>query len=123
MLSASRSIDEVYEAVCACFQRVEQVRHCQAHVHGSLSNATRKNVEKIALGPGQTVCSLQYSIGQSPWAGAAVTAIHQGLIGETLGEDDGIALIDQSSTMARCTGSTELMKARMEKRGARSSMS
>jgi SRSO17 transposase len=81
------------------FQRVEQVKHSKAYVHGLLSNATRKNVEQMALGLGKKVRSLQYFIGQSPWTGEAVTAIHQGLIGETLGEENGVALIDESSTV------------------------
>jgi len=81
------------------FERVEQVKHSQVYVHGLLGNALRKNVEQMALGLGKKVRNLQYFIGQSPWAGEAVTAIHQGLIGETLGEADGIALIDESSTV------------------------
>jgi SRSO17 transposase len=64
-----------------------------------LSTTTRKNVEQIALGLGKKVRSLQYFIGQSQWAGEPVTATHQGLLGETLGEEDGIALIDESSTV------------------------
>jgi len=68
-------------------------------VHGLLGNATRKNVEQMALGLGEKVRSLQYFIGQSQWAGEPVTAIHQGLIEDTLGEEDGVALIDESSTV------------------------
>lgn len=81
------------------FERIEQVKHSQAYVHGLLSDVTRKNVEQMALGLGEKVRSLQYFVGQSPWTAEPVTTIHQGLIGETLGEQDGVVLIDESSTV------------------------
>jgi SRSO17 transposase len=87
------------------FQRVEQVQRSQAYVHGLLGNAMRKNVEQMALGLGEKVRSLQYFIGQSQWAGEPVTVIHQGMIGETLGEEDGVALIDESSMVKQGDGS------------------
>jgi SRSO17 transposase len=95
----SKELTEYMKQFTSAFQRVEQVQHSKAYVHGLLSNATRKNVEQIALGLGKKVRSLQYFIGQSQWAGEPVTATHQGLLGETLGEEDGIALIDESSTV------------------------
>jgi len=87
------------------FERIEQVKHSQAYVQGLLGDVTRKNVEQMALGLGQKVRSLQYFIGQSPWSAEPVTAIHQGLIGETLGEQEGVALIDESSTIKQGTES------------------
>jgi SRSO17 transposase len=95
----SKELTKYMENFAPAFERVEQVKHSQVYVHGLLSDVTRKNVEQMALGLGKKVRSLQYFIGQSPWVGEAVTAIHQGLIGETLGEADGIALIDESSTV------------------------
>jgi SRSO17 transposase len=95
----SKELTKYMEQFAPAFQRVEQVKHSKAYVHGLLGNAMRKNVEQMALGLGEKVRSLQYFIGQSQWAGEAVTAIHQGLIGETLGEENGIALIDESSTI------------------------
>ena len=81
------------------FQRREQVKRSRAYLHGLLGNASRKNVEQIALGSGDKVRSLQYFVGQSPWEQEPVIAIHQRLVGETLGEQDGVALIDESSTV------------------------
>lgn len=95
----SKELTKYMKQFVSAFQRVEQVKHSKAHVHGLLSNVTRKNVEQIALGLGEKVRSLQYFIGQSQWAGEPVTARYQGLLGETLGEEDGIALIDESSTV------------------------
>lgn len=95
----SKELTKYMKQFVPAFQRVEQVKHSQAYVHGLLGNAMRKNVEQMALGLGEKVRSLQYFIGQSPWAEEPVTALHQGLIAETLGEEDGVALIDESSTV------------------------
>ena len=87
------------------FQRVEQTKRSQFYMHGLLGNATRKNVEQMALGQKEKVRSLQYFIGQSQWETEPVTGIHQGLIGEILGEEDGVALIDESSVVKQGTES------------------
>src|SRR3990172_11244267 len=80
-------------------QRVEQLKRSQTYLRGLLGNAARKNVEQMALGLGEKVRSLQYFVGQSKWAEEPVIAVHQGLVGETLGEEDGVALIDESSVV------------------------
>jgi SRSO17 transposase len=81
------------------FQRVEQIKKSLTYLHGLLGNATRKNVEQMALGQKEKVRSLQYFVGQSQWETEPVIAIHQGLVGEALGEEDGVALIDESSVV------------------------
>ena len=85
------------------FQRVEQVQKSLTYLHGLLGNSTRKNVEQMALK--EKVRSLQYYVGQSQWETEPVLAIHQGLIGETLGEADGVVLIDESSVVKQGTAS------------------
>jgi SRSO17 transposase len=95
----SKELTKYMKQFAPAFERVEQVQHSQIYVHGLLGNTLRKNVEQMALGLGKKVRSLQYFIGQSPWTAEPVTRIHQGLIGETLGEKDGVALIDESSTV------------------------
>ena len=87
------------------FQRVEQAQKSLTYLHGLLGNATRKNVEQMALGQKEKVRSLQYYVGQSQWETEPVMAIHQGLIGETLGEEDGVVLIDESSVVKQGTES------------------
>ncbi len=87
------------------FQRVEQIQKSLTYLHGLLGNATRKNVEQMALGQKEKVRSLQYFVGQSQWETEPVIAIHQGLIGETLGEEDGVVLIDKSSAVKQGTES------------------
>ena len=87
------------------FQRVEQIRKSLTYLHGLLGNATRKNVEQMALGQKEKVRSLQYFVGQSQWEAEPVITIHQGLIGESLGEEDGVVLIDESSAVKQGTES------------------
>jgi SRSO17 transposase len=87
------------------FQRVEQIKKSLTYLHGLLGNTTRKNVEQMALGQKEKVRSLQYFVGQSQWQTEPVIAIHQGLIGATLGEEDGVALIDESSAVKQGTES------------------
>ena len=87
------------------FQRVEQIQKSLTYLHGLLGNSTRKNVEQMALGQKKKVRSLQYFVGQSQWETEPVIAIHQGLIGETLGEEDGVVLIDESSAVKQGTES------------------
>jgi hypothetical protein len=85
----SKELTKYMKQFAPAFERLEQVKHSQAYVHSLLSDVTRKNVEQMALGLGEKVRSLQYFVGQSPWTAEPVTTIHPGLIGETLGEQDG----------------------------------
>jgi SRSO17 transposase len=81
------------------FQRVEQLEQSKVYLRGLLGDAVRKNVEQMALGLGENVRNLQYFVGQSPWKTEPVIAIHQRLVAETLGEADGVALIDESGVV------------------------
>lgn len=64
-----------------------------------MGDATRKNVERMALEQGQNVRSMQHFIGQSGWKTEPVIGIHQNLVAETLGEVDGVAIIDESGVV------------------------
>ena len=90
---------EYTELLAPAFQRVEQMGWSQAYLRGLLGEASRKNIEQIALGMGEKVRSMQYFIGQSPWKTEPVIKIHQRLVAETLGEADGVALIDESGVV------------------------
>jgi len=81
------------------FQRAEQLEWSKAYLRGLLGDTPRKNVERMALDWGDTARSMQHFIGQSPWKAEPVIAIHQGLVAETLGEADGVALIDESGVV------------------------
>jgi SRSO17 transposase len=81
------------------FQRAEQLERSKAYLRGLLGDTPRKNVERMALDWGDKARSMQHFIGQSPWKPEPVIAIHQGLVAETLGEADGVALIDESGVV------------------------
>ena len=81
------------------FQRAEQLERSETYLRGLLGDAARKNVEQMALELGENVRNLQYFVGQSPWKTEPVIAIHQRLVAETLGEVDGVALIDESGVV------------------------
>jgi SRSO17 transposase len=87
------------------YLRVEQIQKSLTYLQGLLGNSPRKNVEQMALGLREKVRSLQYFVGQSQWETESVIAIHQGLIGESLGEEDGVMLIDESSAVKQGTAS------------------
>jgi len=95
----SKELKKYMKLFKPAFERVEQTKKSLTYVQGLLGNATRKNVEQMALGQKEKVRSLQYFVGQSQWDTEAVIEIQQGLIGETLGEEDGVMLIDESSAV------------------------
>jgi SRSO17 transposase len=100
---APRDIEQFVEELEAyhvlfepAFRRPEQAEWSKVYRSGLLGDRPRKNTERIALALGENVRSLQHFIGQSPWPTEPVLEIHQRLVGETLGEADGVVLIDES---------------------------
>ena len=90
------ALEETYQLYKPAFDRSEQVAHGWIYMKGLLSELPRKVTERIALRFGANVRSLQHFIGQSPWACEPLLKIHQELVVETLGEADGVLLIDES---------------------------
>jgi SRSO17 transposase len=86
------------------FKRPEQRRGAETYLRGLLTtDVPRKNVEAMVLrlfGAGaetdRRVRALQQFIGESPWDDTAILAEHQRLVDESLGEDDGVFIIDGS---------------------------
>jgi SRSO17 transposase len=85
-----------HEQFVPAFRRPEQAEWSKVYLEGLLGDSPRKTIERIALSLDVNVRSLQHFIGQSCWDKKPVVGIHQRLVGETLGEDDGVALIDES---------------------------
>lgn len=81
------------------FRRREQWRWSRLYVQGLLGPTQRKTVERMALELGQNVRDMQHFVGQSPWQKEAVVVIQQALVAETLGEADGVMLIDESGVV------------------------
>lgn len=86
------------------FKRREQRVGAEVYLRGLLTaDVPRKNVEAMVLrlfgaGPDadRRVRALQQFIGESPWDDEGILAKHQSLVEESLGEDDGVFIIDGS---------------------------
>ena len=90
------ALEETYQIYRPAFERRDQAAHGWVYLKGLLSDLPRKVTERIALRFGKNVRSLQHFMGQSPWSSEPMLKIHQGLMVETLGEADGVLLIDES---------------------------
>ena len=86
------------------FARQEQRGWAEVYLRGLLvADVPRKNVEAMALrllgaGPGaeRRVRAVQHFIGAGAWDDDAILAAHQRCVEETLGEADGVLIIDGS---------------------------
>jgi SRSO17 transposase len=86
------------------FKRSEQRDWAEVYLRGLLTaDVRRKNTEAMALrllgaGPGAAarVRALQQFIGEGGWDDAAILAAHQRLVDRTLGEPDGVLIVDGS---------------------------
>lgn len=81
------------------FGRREQWRWSGVYLQGLLGQTQRKTVERMALEMAQNVRDMQHFVGQSPWQKEPAVVIHQGLVAQTLGEADGVMLIDESGVV------------------------
>ena len=86
------------------FPRREQREWAALYLRGLLlADVPRKNVEAMALrlrgaGPNaaRTVRALQQFVSEGTWDDTAILAAHQKLVDQTMGEDDGVLIIDGS---------------------------
>jgi SRSO17 transposase len=86
------------------FKRYEQRAWAAIYLRGLLTaDVPRKNIEAIALrlfGAGadatRTVRALQQFVGEGGWDDAAILAKHGRLVDETLGDEEGVLIIDGS---------------------------
>src|SRR5579859_4928433 len=86
------------------FARAEQRAWAAVYLRGLLTaDVPRKNIEAMALrllgagaGAEQRVRALQHFVGEGAWDDTALLAEHQRCVEETLGEDEGVLIIDGS---------------------------
>ncbi len=83
----------------AGFSRRDQFERFRMYVTGLLSDLARKTIEGIALAFGGNVRDLQHFAGQSPWETEPLVSLHQQQVGTTLGEADGVVLLDESGVV------------------------
>jgi SRSO17 transposase len=89
-------LERYYQDFEPAFERYDQAAHGWVYLKGLLSDLPRKVTERIALRFGVNVRSLQHFIGQSPWSREGILQRHQAQVVETLGEEDGVILVDES---------------------------
>jgi len=95
------------------FVRQKQRDWAEVYLRGLLlAEVPRKNVEAMALrllgaGPGaeRQVRALQHFVGEGAWDDDAILAEHQRYVDETLGEADGVLIIDGSDVPKQGTHS------------------
>ena len=95
------------------FARQEQRAWAEVYLQGLLvADVPRKNVEAMALrllgaGPGAAarVRALQHFVGAGAWDDDAILAEHQRFVDETLGDADGVLILDGSDVAKQGTHS------------------
>jgi SRSO17 transposase len=88
---------EAYAAqFISCFARADQGTWAHRYLQGLVSDHPRKSIEPIALAHGFPIRSMQAFIGESPWSSAPILHQHQQVVAQTLGEPDGVLLVDES---------------------------
>jgi SRSO17 transposase len=98
-------MDSYVKLLEPAFRRREQWQWSGLYVQGLLGDTQRKTVERMALELGQNVRDMQHFMGQSPWQKEPALVIHQGLVGQSLGETEGVMLIDESGVVKQGQGS------------------
>ena len=79
------------------FARREQRGWGLQYMQGLLSDLPRKSIEPMALAlPEGNVRAMQQFVGEGAWADTAIIAAHQRLVAETLGQPDGVLIVDGS---------------------------
>jgi SRSO17 transposase len=107
-----------YHAYHAPHFRPNQRPWAEVYLRGLLTaDVPRKNIEAMVLrllgaGPDadNQVRAAQYFISQGAWDDAAVLAAHQRLVDQTLGEDDGVLLLDGSDVPKQGTHSVGVIR-------------
>jgi len=95
------------------FARQEQRAWAEVYLRGLLvADVPRKNVEALAVrllgavdGADRRVRALQHFVGEGAWDDDAILAEHQRFVDETLGEADGVLIIDGSDVPKQGTHS------------------
>jgi len=113
-------LDELaaYQAHYAPFFRPDQRPWAGLYLRGLLTaDVARKNIEAMVLrlcgaGPeaDNQVRAAQYFISDGKWDDAAVLAAHQRLVDATLGDDDGVVILDGSDVPKQGTHSVGVIR-------------
>jgi SRSO17 transposase len=97
-----RNFTEQLQEYCAIynplFRRAEQREYAGDYVHGLLLNVPRKSIEPMVLtlygADGNAVRGMQKFLGEGKWDDLVIRQRHWQEVNTTLGEDDGVFIID-----------------------------
>jgi SRSO17 transposase len=92
-------LEEFVGPFAASLAHAAQRGHLEEYVMGLVSNVKRKNIETIAYLHEQDRQPLQKFIGQKPWEWQPLVGELARQIGTTLGEADGVLVIDPSGVL------------------------
>lgn len=89
---------QAYHAIFSpLFRRREQRAWGLQYLHGQLLDLPRKSIEPMALAlPDGNVRAMQQFIGEGAWDDAAILAAHHRVVAETLGDPEGVLIVDGS---------------------------
>jgi SRSO17 transposase len=92
-------LKEFVRPFAASLTHAQQREHAEEYVAGLVSNVKRKNIETIAYLHEQDRQPLQKFIGQNPWDARPLMGELARQIGATLGQGDGVLVIDPSGVV------------------------
>lgn len=79
------------------YYRIEQAQWSHKYLQGLMLPIERKSIQPMALAlEGGNIQAIQQFIGQGRWQDNQLLAKHRQLVGETLGEADGVYIVDGS---------------------------
>ena len=90
-------LEQFMETFVESLARPEQIVHAHTYVQGLLSDVEHKNTESIAYRFGQDRMPLQWFLGVSPWAHEPLRDELVRQVGETLGDAEGVLVLDPSA--------------------------
>ena len=99
------ALADFHASFAPAFRRPEQAANADIYLQGLLGPQPRKTTERIALTQGVNVRDLQHFIGQSTWSTEPLIARQQDLIADTLGDPDGVVIIDESGVVKQGSAS------------------
>lgn len=88
-------LDAYHQSFAALFRREEQRHWALKYMQGQMLNLERKSIEPMASAlDGGSIQGMQPFIRDSPWSDAAVIETHQAWVAQTLGQADGVLILD-----------------------------
>ncbi len=101
-----KELQSYYAIFSPLFRRREQRTWGLQYLQGQLLDLPRKSVEPMALAlPDGNVRAMQQFVGEGAWDDAAILAAHCRLVAETLGDPDGVLIVDGSDFPKQGTAS------------------